>query len=58
MITSDIFGFFIKKKVIDGKVLVVFLKALSDSLEEEGKMFNFSLRAIQHFILNTELDIS
>jgi hypothetical protein len=38
-ITSDIFGSFIAKKVIDGKVLIVFLKALTDSLEKDEKMF-------------------
>lgn len=57
-ITSDIFGKFIEHSIIDGKVLVVFLKALSDSLENEGKMFNFGYKAIQHFIFRTNLSIS
>lgn len=56
-ITSDIFGQFIEKKVIDGKVQIVFLKALNDSLEKDEKMFNFGLRAIQQFIFNINLDI-
>jgi hypothetical protein len=53
-ITSEIFGRFIRERVVDGKALVILLKALTDSLEKDGKMFNFGLKAVQHFLLTSD----
>ena len=57
-ITSDIFGMLIKHKIIEGKALIIFLKAISDSLEKEGKMFKFGYKALMHFINDMSLNIS
>jgi CCR4-NOT transcription complex subunit 1 len=57
-ITSEIFGRFIQNKIVDGRALAIFLKALNDSLEKEGKMFNFGSKALMHFVYNMDLNIS
>ncbi len=57
-ITSEIFGRFIQNKIVDGRALAIFLKALNDSLEKEGKMLNFGIKALNHFVYNMDLNIS
>ena len=56
-LTSQIFGKFINKQIVEGRAQKILLKALSDSLEKEGKMFKFAIQAISYFIFNLELDI-
>jgi CCR4-NOT transcription complex subunit 1 len=56
-LTSEIYGKFIVNRLIDGRTHTVFLKAISDSLEKEGKMFQFGLKALQHFIMRMDLGI-
>lgn len=57
-ITSDIFGMLIKHRIIEGKALIIFLKAISDSLEKDGRMFKFGYKALMHFINDMTLNIS
>lgn len=56
-LTSEMYGKFIANKLIDGKAHTIFLKAISDSLEKDGRMFNFGLKSLSHFITNMELNI-
>lgn len=42
---------------MDGWALIIFLKALSDSLDKADKMFNFGVKAISHFIFSKDLNI-
>lgn len=56
-LTSEIYGRFISDRLIDGRSQLVFLKAISDSLEKEGKMFQFAVKALNYFIYNIDLNL-
>lgn len=56
-LTSEIYGRFISNRIIDGKALTIFLKAISEGLEKDGRMFNFGLKALSHFVMNMDLNI-